>query len=315
MSDNYNTMDVIDDELDKLQLNDDDKMDIIDDSENKKEFINEENNKNEIINKENNKNEIVVENQENNQNEIVVENQENNQKQVENQENNKKIDEEKIYLAITNFVDCLQENFGKYFYEIKLYNLLLENTGIIHTEQRKKHVQIFTLYLNEQKLSILEQNEATLGDAKIRFSDKIFLNIPAILKEASQEDKDTIWEHLLVLLALSIPDSSADKVLGLKKPQRPSPIREDNMFGTIFNSLTEQLQNTDLNDTNPMEMVGNIMNSGIINDIFNAIPKINNDQNESIDFNSVIQNFQDVMGKMQGPIADLSTSNSLAKKK
>ena len=305
MSDNYNTMDVIDDELDKLQLNDDDKMDIIDDSENKNEIKNEENNKNEIKNEENNKNEIVVANQEN------------NQKGVENQENNRKIDEEKIYLAITNFVDCLQENFGKYFYEIKLYNLLLENTGIIHTEQRKKHVQIFTLYLNEQKLSILEQNEATLGDAKIRFSDKIFLNIPAILKEASQEDKDTIWEHLLVLLALSIPDSSADKVLGLKKPQRPSPIREDNMFGTIFNSLTEQLQNTDLNDTNPIEMMGNIMNSGIMNDIFNAIPKINNDQNESIDFNSVIQNLQDVMGKMQGPIADhsLPTSNSLTKKK
>lgn len=220
----------------------------------------------------------------------------------ENTESTCKVYDEKIYNQIVCFVQSLQENYGQYFYEIKLYNLLLENTGIVHQVQRKKHVEIFQSFLQENKIAILEQNKNKLNENYIKYSDKIYININSIFEKASEDDRDTIWEHLLVLLALTVPDSKAENVLTLKKPMNSSvsnPVSEDNPFKNMFENLTKQLENTNLNESNPMEIVGNIMNSGIMNDLFKSLPIPSNDANQPFDMNDMMRTVQDIMVKMQ----------------
>jgi hypothetical protein len=206
------------------------------------------------------------------------------------------IDENKLFSQIVNFVESVQENYGQEFYELKLYNLLLENTGLIHIDQRKKHVDIFREFLDVNKMCILTQDLSIMKQDRIIYSDKIFLNIKAVFELANEEDKDVIWEHLLVLLAMTSPDKKAQNVLALKTPKQT--VKEDNNFQNIFENLTEQMKNTDLNQTDPMQFVGNIMNSGIMNDIFNSMPKMDGD-GESIDFNAMMQSFQQVMTNLQ----------------
>ena len=92
-------------------------------------------------------------------------------------ETKNKVNDEKIFDQIVVFIQSLQENYGQYFYEIKLYNLLLENTGIIHQVQRKKHIDIFQNFLQENKIAILEQNLNKLNENYIKYSDKIYINI------------------------------------------------------------------------------------------------------------------------------------------
>lgn len=225
-----------------------------------------------------------------------------------------KIDEDKIYNQIVCFIQSLQENYGQYFYEIKLYNLLLENTGIMHQVQRKKHVDIFQSFLQQNKIAILEQNKGKLNENYIKYSDKIYININSILDKATEDDRDTIWEHLLVLLALTVPDSNAGDVLTLKKPTHSivNPVTEENPFKNIFQNLSQQLENTNFEETNPMDIVGNIMNSGIMNDIFKSLPIPNdamNDANQSFDMNDMMRTVQDIMSKMQENNTQFPASN------
>lgn len=219
-------------------------------------------------------------------------------------ETKNKVNDEKIFDQIVVFIQSLQENYGQYFYEIKLYNLLLENTGIIHQVQRKKHIDIFQNFLQENKIAILEQNLNKLNENYIKYSDKIYININSIFDKATDDDRDTIWEHLLVLLALTVPDSKAENILTLKKPTHnlPNPVSEENPFKNIFENITQQLENTNFNESNPMDIVGNIINSGIVNDIFKSLPIPNdaiNDANQTFDMNEMMKTVQDIMGKMQ----------------
>ena len=108
----------------------------------------------------------------------------------------------------------------------------------------------------------------------------------------------------MVLLALTVPDSNAGNVLTLKKPTHNivSPVTEENPFKNIFENITQQLENTNFNESNPMDIVGNIINSGIVNDIFKSLPIPNdaiNDANQTFDMNEMMKTVQDIMGKMQ----------------
>jgi len=221
----------------------------------------------------------------------------------------KTIENEKVWERITEFVNCLKLNYGNEFYEVKLYDLLLENTGVIHQEQREKHINIFKNFLLENQLAILEQNIEKLNkELNITYSDKIYINLNAIFSKAEKDDQETIWEYLLVLLALVSPNSKeAQNILTVKashsntKPTT-SGISEDNVFGNLLKTVTEQLQNTDMNEANPMQLIGNIMNSGVMNDLFNSV---GGDQpTMDFDFNKMLQNFQEVMTNIQnGPTA------------
>lgn len=207
---------------------------------------------------------------------------------------------EKIFSTFTEFVASLKDSYGNQYHELKLYNLLLENTGIIHVEQREKHVNLLKKYLIDNQLAILEQDVSKLKDNyHLVYSEKIFINLKEIISK-NQEDQDAIWEYLLILLALTVPDTKAQNILTTKQQTSKVNVSEDNIFGNLLNNITQQLEQTDLNETNPMALVSSIMNSGMMNDIFQSFSNPNNNgQTPEFDFNQMLNSFQDVMKNLQ----------------
>jgi hypothetical protein len=204
---------------------------------------------------------------------------------------------EKLWNTITDFITVLKDNFGSEFHEIKLYNLLLENTGLIHVEQKEKHINLFRDYVLQNQLAILEQNINDLGEEMIVYSSKIFINVKQIIVKATKEDQESIWEYLLLILALASPDSKAQNILTTRQREaRSNPVHEENIFSDLFKTITTQLENTDLNETNPMSMIGSLMNNDVVNNLFNSMGNMDGGE---FDINKILESFQSVIQNVQ----------------
>lgn len=297
-------MENINKNMKNLEINDCDDMDIIIDK-------NESVSGMDIIDKNESVNgiDIIKENNSVDSMDIIEKNESSENKSVVTNDNT-----EKKWDALVQFVNCLKENYGDKYYEIKLYNLLLDNTGVVHKEQRDKHISIFEEYILENKMAILNQDVSKLKENfKIVYSEKIFIDIKSIITGATKEDQDVIWEHLLVLLALS-NDNTAQNIL-TKRNVSSYPrncISEDNIFNNLFKSVTSQLEQGNMNELNPMEMVGNIMNSGVINELFNSFAAPNGDQNANpeFDFSKIMGSFQEIMTNLNNQQSSPNSSNN-----
>lgn len=229
---------------------------------------------------------------------------------IKTEKKNKRMNKTQIFGSIVDFVCSLRDNYGDQFYELKLYSLLLENTGLIHEEQVEKHINIIENYLLLNR-EFLSGKEVDSLKGEIKFSEKVFIDLKAILQLACTENREIIWEHIYSLFALIFPDDPyLNKIISTTVSKS---IKEDNLFQNMFEviqkSIPQDANMTDGDNINPMKMMSTLLEGDFMKNMMNTIsssfaPDANGDNNNSQapDFNNMLHSLTGMVGEISKQI-------------
>lgn len=204
-------------------------------------------------------------------------------------------DDRTVYLFryIVNFVNDLNETFGETETSLQLYNLLLEKTGIINEEPIKKHISIFTTFLEKNKEGILDKDLEKMELLTIEYSEKVKVNLQSIFEKADEDNKKVIWEYLLSLLAVFVPESNAkDKILS----EKVQNVTTENEGDFLQNLIKKVEKNIDPTQENPSEIMSNILSNGFFNEVVEDLNKGLVDGN--LDLGKMVSSLQGVLGSL-----------------
>lgn len=172
-----------------------------------------------------------------------------------------------VFKCICNFISDLNESYGKDQKSLLLYSHLLEKTGIIHEEPIKKHIAQFYEFVKTNEDAILAKDLNKLKKKEVFYSEKVGIDLGEILKIADKESKDAIQKHLLTLLAVLDPSSSAKQLLKEeidKKKKRGEKGNEETFLKDIIDKVSSEM---DGNMDNPMQLMNKMMTSGVFKEI------------------------------------------------
>lgn len=174
-----------------------------------------------------------------------------------------------IFNAIMSFVQDLDTGFDKTHKPIALYNRLLEKTTLKDSAAIGKHIlgfeRFFNTYPNYLKSGNVEK------DAKIIYSDRVFLDVGHILSTADKEMNQHILRHLKYIYSIMNKGTEAGKE-ALKELKAETGTAADadidlpnttegNFIKDTLTEMTEHFEN--IEDTgNPMAMMTGMMQSG-----------------------------------------------------
>lgn len=203
--------------------------------------------------------------------------------------------------TICNFIRDVNASFGNKQKALMLYGHLIEKTGLIHIEPVKKHIQIFQAFVKENEEAILNRKRTQLKVTRLVYSERVWIDLGAIFQIADREEESVIWNHLLTISAILNPEGQAKQVLKDLKNKPTSAAApagmEDNFLKNIMDKIGDQIQSSDGAEVNPMQMIGNMMSSGVFNDLFQGLSSGMNDGNMDIG---------KMMSSMQGMMANLN---------
>jgi hypothetical protein len=201
-------------------------------------------------------------------------------------------DELKTFNALSQFISALGETFAKKDHHLALYSRLIEKTTLKHEDGIRRHINVFRTFYNRNKDGILSRNLDIFESSKIKFSDRVYINIKKVFNYA-KDDKETtevIWQHLLTLSAFIDPTGGAQKVL-----REELPNFGDSNEGNFLNKMVGDLQTqVDPNETNPMNAVMKLMQSGYVTKLAQEIGSGMQDGN--FDMGKMFGSLQQVMG-------------------
>jgi len=202
------------------------------------------------------------------------------------------------FKCICNLIKDLNDSFGKYQKSLFLYSALMEKTGIIHEEPIKKHIKIFYTFIKENEQAILEKQEKNFQSYKIMYSDKVGIDFQHIFELADNDEKKAIFHHLLTMMAVLDPSSTAKEVLKKeienkkKLGEKPS---EESFLKDIINKVNDQM---DDNMDNPLQLMNKMMSSGVFNEI---VENMNTSLSSGdLDLGKMVNSIQMVLGNLNG---------------
>lgn len=173
------------------------------------------------------------------------------------------------YKTITSFVNDLCDGYGDTYHSLKLYNRLLQKTTLSNSHSIRKHISVFRNFSIEYRDDILNNNlSPKLSQSKIVYSDRVYIDIGRILKNSDKQTLILIFKHLLSISALLDPIGKAKEVL--KKMLNSENVNDE---GGIFNDIFSKISDNINPESNPMEAIGSILNSGVFTDIINTVSK------------------------------------------
>ena len=217
--------------------------------------------------------------------------------------------------TICNFIRDLNGSFGNRQKSLMLYGHLIEKTGLIHIEPVKKHIGIFKNFVEENRDAIEGRNKNSFKTDTIFYSDKVGINVRSIFEMCDKEEEKVIWTHLLTISAVLDPLGNAKQVL---KTMSSSTARNnnsggggsngDNFLKNIMEKIGSEVEGCDTDNINPMQMIGNLMSSGALNDIFQSISSGVNDGN--LDLGSMLNTMQSMVGNLNAMVPPPSSSKS-----
>ena len=122
-------------------------------------------------------------------------------------------------------------------------------------------LRYFREYCKNNKDTILKKTENEVKN--INYSEVLFIDLIQIFKMVDDENKVSIWKHLLTLLYMTNPSVELRSVL-----QDMNKGKEDNeskflekMIGTLENNMSEEQM------ANPMAAMMGLMSSGVLQDL------------------------------------------------
>ena len=143
-----------------------------------------------------------------------------------------------VFNSITKFVHSLNECFGEKQRSLQLYSRLIEKTTIIHEGPIQKHITAFQDFCDKNQEAIYENDETKFTQTNISYSERVFINMSDIFENASKNEKETIWKHLLLLMVRFDPAGKAKKIL--KESLKKSQENNDNEKNFLDNIISKE---------------------------------------------------------------------------
>lgn len=210
--------------------------------------------------------------------------------------------------TICNFIRDLNASFGNKQKTLLLYGHLIEKTGLIHIDPVKKHINIFRSFVEENQDAIEKMDKSLFKTRSISYSDKVAIDIRSIFEMCDKEEERVVWTHLLTISAVLNPLGNAKQILkefSTSKKNSSGGGSSENFLKNIMDKIGSEVEGCDADNMNPMQMIGNMMSSGAMNDIFQSISSGINDGN--LDLSSM-------MNTMQSMVTNLSSMAEETKK-
>ena len=197
--------------------------------------------------------------------------------------------EQSTFKTISTFVKDLAEIFSTSHHGLQLYERLLQKTTLKHEIAVRKHIESFRTFCVANRNAIISRTHTELK-SNITYSDKVNIDIKSILESSDSDTKKVIWLHIIKICAFVDPSTKAREIL------KENASNESNLISEI---MTKVEQNVDLsNNTNPMEAVTSIMNSGIFNDLMMGMN--NKLQDGSIDLGKLMGTVESLCSNIKG---------------
>lgn len=214
--------------------------------------------------------------------------------------------------TICNFIRDLSASFGNKQKSLLLYGHLIEKTGLIHIDPVKKHINIFKKYIEENQEAIENRDKSKFHSSSISYSDKVAIDLKGVLSMCDKEEEKVVWNHLLTISAVLNPLGNAKQILkdlsassGAKNGSGPD-ITEDNFLKNIMDKIGSEVENYDTENMNPMQMIGSMMSSGALNEIFQSISSGLNEGN--LDLGTMMNSMQSLVGNLNTMVSENQSS-------
>jgi hypothetical protein len=202
-----------------------------------------------------------------------------------------------VFKAIHSFVMALNQEFGEKNKPLVLYARLIEQTTFSHNVAIQKHIQAFSKFCVQNREAIYDKKAECLSFPKIKYSDRVFIDMKDIFKLATKEEKGIIWQHILTISALVDGTGKAKKILKETLENKPaSDSNETNFLTDIIEKVEKNIDLESLNQADPMQAIGQIMSSGIFTDLISSM----NDQVSSgkLDMTKMLGVVQNMVGTL-----------------
>lgn len=200
------------------------------------------------------------------------------------------------FKTISNFTNDLGDVFSDKHRPLKLYVHLINKTTLSHEQPIQKHIDAFRDFCIANRDAISNRN-VDLKKEKIIYSKRVFINVKEIFDIADKETIDVIWMHLLTISALVDPAGKAREILK-EEAQKEGDGGEINFLTDIISKVEA---NVDPN-SNPMEAVTAIMQSGIFTDLVSGMG--NGLQDGSLDLGKLMNTVQKMVTKLSDDAGD-----------
>jgi hypothetical protein len=186
------------------------------------------------------------------------------------------------FKAICNFINDLESEFGKRHKPLKLYKRLINHTQISHDAAIRKHLTIFYDFSMVNRDALTAQDPSKLVQTKLAYSERVFIDMEFVFRNADSETTKVIWNHILTISAIVDPASKAKEILK----------KNNNAESDFLNKIITKVEGSVKSDANPMEALTSIMSSGLINDLVKDL------QSEKLDMSKLLGVVQGMVTKM-----------------
>lgn len=209
------------------------------------------------------------------------------------------------FKAISNFTTCLGEVFGKDNKPLKLYAHLISKTTFAHDIPIQKHITAFREFCISNRESIMSRNYSNFNPKIIKYSSRVYIDMDVILKESDLETTKVIWEHILTISALVDPAGKAKEIL---KESTTINNGDNEKEADFLNNIIGKVEEHVNPDSNPMEAVSSIMQSGVFTDLVGGMG--NGLQNGSLDLGKLMGTVQTMVGTLNDEFAKNEGGNT-----
>ncbi len=185
------------------------------------------------------------------------------------------------YKAISDFTKELN-NISEDNHSLKLYVHLLNKTTLSHDKAIRKHISIFRDFCIANRDGILKKDFSLFTQDRLEYSSRVFIDFKKIFKESDADTTNAIWKHFLTISALLDPAGKAKELLK----------KNANKEADFLSNIISKVENNVKPDSNPLEAVSSIMNSGIFNELIS-------------DMNSGLENGNLDLSKLMGTVQQM----------
>ncbi len=206
------------------------------------------------------------------------------------------------FKAISKFINDLGEIYALTDHQLRLYQRLINKTTLNHDVAIKKHLNAFKKFCVSNRVSILNKNLKVLKEKKVKYSERVYIDLHSLMHSSDSDTLNTIWKHLLTISAIVDPAANAKEIL------KKSQTSESNILQNILEKVEANVDMT--NTTNPLEAVSSIMSSGILSDIMETMNSGIKDG--SLNIPNLIGTVQNMVTTLGGTQAGEGEPNPLA---
>lgn len=146
----------------------------------------------------------------------------------------------KIFSRIVNFVNQLNNVFGKRQHSLQLYNRLITNIKISSTLGIDKHIDIFKDFTLKNRECIVSKCPSKLVENNIKYSDNINIKMKEIFRMSDIDTTKIIFDHLIVINALLNSTTENKEIL---KDSLKSTSSSNNAEKNCIDEIISNLEN------------------------------------------------------------------------